>query len=113
MLIERQAISKQKRGSGNMVRRVCVGVLWSAVVAFTCTQDAQAQSVAEFYRGKTITIVVGSDVGGGYDLTARTVARYLGRYIPGQPAIVVQNRPGAGSIVAANYVYEIAPKDGT
>jgi tripartite-type tricarboxylate transporter receptor subunit TctC len=76
-------------------------------------QGAQAQSVAEFYKGKTVSIVVGSDVGGGYDLTARTVARYLGRYIPGRPSIVVQNKPGAGSIVAANYVYEIAPKDGT
>ena len=74
---------------------------------------ARAQAVAEFYKGKTITIVVGSDVGGGYDLTARTLAHHLARHIPGQPSIIVQNKPGASSIVAANYVYEIAPKDGT
>ena len=76
-------------------------------------QTARAQAVAAFYKGKTITIVVGSDVGGGYDLTARTLAHHLARHIPGQPSIIVQNKPGASSIVAANYVYEIAPKDGT
>jgi len=76
-------------------------------------QTARAQTVADFYKGKTITIVVGSDVGGGYDLTARTLAHHLARHIPGQPSIIVQNKPGASSIVAANYVYEIAPKDGT
>jgi hypothetical protein len=74
---------------------------------------ARAQAVAAFYKGKTITIVVGSDVGGGYDLTARTLAHHLARHIPGQPSIIVQNKPGASSIVAANYVYDIAPKDGT
>jgi tripartite-type tricarboxylate transporter receptor subunit TctC len=79
----------------------------------TCSQSACAQSVAQFYAGKSITMVVGSDVGGGYDLTARTVARHLSRHIPGNPAIIVQNRPGAGSILASNYVYEIAPRDGT
>jgi tripartite-type tricarboxylate transporter receptor subunit TctC len=76
-------------------------------------QTVPAQSVAQFYKGKTINIIVGSDVGGGYDLAARTIARHLARHIPGQPNIVVQNRPGAGSIIASNYVYEIAPKDGT
>lgn len=106
-----------------MIRSVFIGALMCTVTVLTCTQVAQpqvahpqvtpAQSVAQFYKGKTINIFVGSDVGGGYDLTARTVARHLGRHIPGQPAIVVQNRPGAGSIIASNYVYEIAPKDGT
>jgi tripartite-type tricarboxylate transporter receptor subunit TctC len=74
---------------------------------------AYAQSVAEFYKGKIVTIVVGSDVGGGYDLTARTLAHHLGRHVPGAPSVIVQNKPGASSLVAANYVYEIAPKDGT
>jgi tripartite-type tricarboxylate transporter receptor subunit TctC len=74
---------------------------------------AQTQAAADFYRGKTITIVVGSDSGGGYDLNARTLARYMGRHIPGNPSFIVQNRPGAGSLAAANYVYEVAPKDGT
>ena len=61
---------------------------------------ARAQAVADFYKRKTVTIVVGSDVGGGYDLTARTLAHHLARHIPGQPSIIVQNKPGASSIVA-------------
>jgi tripartite-type tricarboxylate transporter receptor subunit TctC len=65
-----------------------------------------------FYQGKTITLVVSSTTGGGYDLWARLVARYLGKYIPGNPSIVVQNMPGAGNIIGANYVYGIAKPDG-
>jgi tripartite-type tricarboxylate transporter receptor subunit TctC len=74
---------------------------------------AEPASVAEFYRGKTITIVTGSDTGGGYDLNARVLGRHLGRHIPGNPNIIIQNKPGAASVIAANYVYEVAPKDGT
>jgi tripartite-type tricarboxylate transporter receptor subunit TctC len=86
----------------------------SALCAIAITTPAvHAQSVAEFYKGRTITILVGSDSGGGYDLNARTLAHHIGRHIPGNPNIVVQNKPGASSIVAANYVYEVAPKDGT
>ena len=77
------------------------------------TALAAPQAVAEFYRGKTISIVVGSEAGGGYDLNARVLGRYLGRYVPGNPTVIVQNKPGASSLAAANYVYEIAPKDGT
>jgi tripartite-type tricarboxylate transporter receptor subunit TctC len=74
---------------------------------------AQAPSVADFYRGKTIQIVVGFGVGGGYDLYARALARHLGRHVPGQPSVVVQNLEGAGSVRAANYVYSGSPADGT
>jgi tripartite-type tricarboxylate transporter receptor subunit TctC len=74
---------------------------------------ASAQSVEEFYRGKTITILVGFTAGGGYDLYARVLGRHIGRHIPGNPAIVVQNMPGAGSLKATQYVYGVAPKDGT
>jgi tripartite-type tricarboxylate transporter receptor subunit TctC len=74
---------------------------------------AGPDSVADFYRGKTITLITGSDTGGGYDLNARVLARYLVRYIPSNPGIIVQNKPGAASVIAANYVYEVAPKDGT
>lgn len=77
------------------------------------TAAAQTPSVADFYKGKTVTIIVGSDFGGGYDITARTLARYLGHHIPGNPNVIVQNKPGASSIVAANYVYEVSPRDGT
>jgi tripartite-type tricarboxylate transporter receptor subunit TctC len=88
---------------------------WGAALVLLAllATPAYAQSVADFYKGKTVTIVVGSDVGGGYDLTARTLAHHLGRHIPGAPSAIVQNKPGASSLVAANYVYEIAPKDGT
>ncbi len=75
--------------------------------------SASADSVRDFYRNKQITIIVGYGPGGGYDLYARLVARHLGRHIPGDPSIIVQNMPGAGSLVAANYIYTTAPKDGT
>jgi tripartite-type tricarboxylate transporter receptor subunit TctC len=99
-----------------MIKSALVGALMCSALAcaqIANAQTASTQSVAQFYKGKTINIIVGSDVGGGYDLTARTVARHLVRHIPGEPAIVVQNRPGAGSIIASNYVYEIGPRDGT
>jgi tripartite-type tricarboxylate transporter receptor subunit TctC len=72
-----------------------------------------AQGVADFYKGKTINVIVGFGPGGGYDLYARTLGRHLGRHIPGNPTVVVQNMEGAGSVRAANYVYAVAPKDGT
>ena len=71
------------------------------------------ESVASFYRGRSVTLIVGSSPGGGYDLYGRLVARFLGRHIPGNPSLVVQNMPGAGSNVAAAYIYNVAPKDGT
>jgi tripartite-type tricarboxylate transporter receptor subunit TctC len=88
-----------------------IGFLALAVMA--TMNPAAAQSVAEFYAGKTFTIVVGSDVGGGYDTNARLLSRHIGKFIPGNPTVIVQNRPGAGSITAANYIYNNAPKDGT
>jgi tripartite-type tricarboxylate transporter receptor subunit TctC len=93
-------------------RRLALACALSLALALLAPA-AQAQSVADFYRGRTVTILVGSDVGGGYDLTARTLAHHLARHVPGRPNVIVQNRPGASSIVASNYVYEIAPKDGT
>ena len=76
--------------------------------------DASAQdAVASFYRGKTITIGVGFTAGGGYDLHARTLARHMGKHIPGNPNIVVKNVPGAAGLVLANQLYNTAPKDGT
>ena len=74
---------------------------------------AQGQSATDFYKGKTVQIVVGYGAGGGYDLYARVLARHMGRHLPGNPNVVIQNMPGAGSLRAANYLYAIAPKDGT
>jgi tripartite-type tricarboxylate transporter receptor subunit TctC len=72
-----------------------------------------AEPVADFYAGKTLRILVGFGPGGGYDLYARTLGRYLGKYIPGEPAVVVQSMPGAGSLKVVNYLYNAAPRDGT
>jgi tripartite-type tricarboxylate transporter receptor subunit TctC len=72
-----------------------------------------AQPVEQTFAGKTITIYVGYTAGGSYDLYGRLVSRHLGQHLPGRPAVVVQNMPGAGSLKAANYLYEVAPRDGT
>jgi len=82
------------------------------VAALTLAAPARAQSVEEFYRGKTITILIGFSAGGGYDLYARLLARHLGKHIPGNPSVVAQNMPGAGSLKAAQNVYSVVPKDG-
>jgi tripartite-type tricarboxylate transporter receptor subunit TctC len=74
---------------------------------------ACADTVADFYKGRTITLIVGYGPGGGYDLFARLMARHLGRYIPGNPTVVVQNMPGAGSLRATNFLYAVAPRDGS
>ena len=73
---------------------------------------AKAQAQADFYKGKTVSLVVSSSAGGGYDTLARAISRYLPKHIPGNPAVVVRNMPGAGGIVATNFVYNVAPKDG-
>ena len=72
----------------------------------------QAQAVADFYRGKTINVWIGYGAGGGYDLSARVLARHMGRYIPGEPTLVARNMPGAGSLSLANWLYNVAPKEG-
>ena len=75
--------------------------------------SARADEVSDFYRGKTVTMIVGYSAGGGYDIYARAVARHMGEHMPGAPKIVVQNMPGAGSIASANYLFNAAAKDGT
>ena len=69
--------------------------------------------MASFYNGKSVTVLVANSPGGGYDTYARTLARNLGRFIPGNPNVIVQNMPGAGSLRGTNYLYNVAPKDGT
>jgi tripartite-type tricarboxylate transporter receptor subunit TctC len=78
-----------------------------------CFSPALAESVADFYRGKTVTLVTSGSVGGGYDVLARLVAKYIPKHIPGNPTVIVKNMPGAGGLVATNYMYSVAPKDGT
>src|SRR5437899_2254167 len=74
---------------------------------------ANAQSPAEFYKGRTVTIVVSTSTGGGYDAMARAITRHIGKHIPGNPTVVVRNMPGAGGILAVNWLYNAAEKDGT
>jgi tripartite-type tricarboxylate transporter receptor subunit TctC len=73
---------------------------------------AEAASSDDFFKGKTIRIVVGFSAGGGFDTYARTIARHIGKHIPGQPGVVVENMTGAGSLIAANHVYRVAKPDG-
>lgn len=82
-------------------------------LALTAAQTAAAQSVEPFYRGRTITMLVGTAPGGINDISARLVAKYLGRFIPGHPAIVVQNNPGAGGLITANKLYNSVERDGS
>jgi tripartite-type tricarboxylate transporter receptor subunit TctC len=74
---------------------------------------AFADAVADFYRGKQISVLIGYPPGGGYDLFARALARHMPKYIPGNPAVISRNMPGAGSLVATNYIANTAPRDGT
>src|SRR5262245_24530935 len=74
---------------------------------------AAADAVADFYRGKQIRMIVRTTVGGDYDQYSRLIARFMGKHIPGNPAMIVVNMPGGGGITAANYMANVAPKDGT
>ena len=86
----------------------------AAMLALVLTVSAaRADAVADFYKGKQLNLIVGYGPGGGYDIYARLLAKHFGRFIPGNPNVVVQNMPGAGSLRAVNYLYKIAPKDGT
>src|ERR1700722_16917300 len=94
-----------------LARVAAAGGMLAALL--TAAVPAQAQSVAEFYHGKTLRMLIGYGPGGGYDIYGRLVAEFLPRFLPGNPFILTQNMPGAGSFVAAKYIYDVAPKDGT
>ena len=89
---------------------VAVGIAAAIVLSAVPTH---AQPVADFYRGKILRMLIGYGPGGGYDIYGRLVAEFLPRHLPGNPTIIAQNMPGAGSFVAAKYIYDVAPKDGT
>src|SRR5215813_6006436 len=108
------SLLRRQRANGEQamlhgLQNVLIGI-WAGLLLAT---PASAQSVEQFYKGKRLTMLVGSAVGGGYDAYARMVSRHLGRFIPGNSTFVVQNMPGAAGAVAAGYLYNIAPKDGT
>jgi len=89
-------------------------LLIAAIVGITLVTGVTfTAAAADFYKGKTITFVVGFSAGGGFDTYTRLIARHISKHIPGNPGIVVQNRTGAGSLIAANYIYNRAKRDGT
>jgi tripartite-type tricarboxylate transporter receptor subunit TctC len=91
-----------------MMRRALITVIGVCIAT-----HAAAQTVEQFYKGPTVSLIVGFNPGGAYDPYARTVARHLPNHLPGAPNIVVKNMQGAGSVLAANHLYNVSPKDGS
>jgi len=87
--------------------------LLAILISVSLLSSARAATVEDFYKGKTLHFVVGGSAGGGYDTYTRLMARHFGQYLPGKPSVIVENMPGAGMLIAANYTYNSAPRDGT
>ncbi|MBX9757139.1 MAG: hypothetical protein K2Y29_00070, partial [Beijerinckiaceae bacterium] len=96
-----------------MLRQSGILAAGLAAASLAGASAASAQDVAAFYKGRQVSIIVGSSAGGGYDLYGRLIARHMGKHLPGNPVIVVSNMPGAGGNVAAAHIANVAPKDGT
>src|SRR3954453_1108699 len=97
------------------MRAKLISILTSVAVAsaFFCVTSANADPVEDFYKGKSITIVTSTGVGGPFDLTARALAKHMPKYLRGKPAMIVKNMPGGGHVLATNFMYTQAAKDGT
>lgn len=95
------------------MRKYVTALLGVASCLALATTGLRAESVEEFYKGKQIRAIIGYSVGGGYDTYTRVLAAHMGKHIPGNPTVVPENMPGAGSLKAANYLFNVAPKDGT
>jgi tripartite-type tricarboxylate transporter receptor subunit TctC len=104
---KRMAVPRHRR-----VRMIALAIL-AAALQPVFAGPASADEVEDFYQNHTLKMVISYSVGGGYDLYARVLARYLGKYIPGHPTVVPENMPGAGGLRASNYLYNAAPKDGS
>jgi tripartite-type tricarboxylate transporter receptor subunit TctC len=91
----------------------CAAVVAAAAILFAAQPAAAQPTVADFYKGKTVTILMGTGPGASYDAYGRTIAEHLGRHIPGNPKLNVEHMPGAGGVVAGNHIYGPAPQDGT
>ena len=94
-------------------RNRLLGAALSIAALLGAVGAGRAQGVAEFYRGKTINLIIGTSAGNDYDFRGRLIARHMGKHIPGQPTIVPRNMPGGGGVQAANWIANIAPRDGT
>src|ERR1700674_6135736 len=89
----------------NRTRDIAIAILTFASISLTPTSPASAQTPAEFYKGRNVELYIGYSVGGAYDLYARTIARHLGKHIPGNPTIIPKNLEGAGSLRLTNWLY--------
>lgn len=96
-----------------MRTRIFASAALAATLAITLPSLAGAETVEQFYKGKTVELYIGYSAGGGYDVYARLLARYIGKHIPGNPTVVPKNMTGAGSLLLANWLYNVGPKDGT
>jgi tripartite-type tricarboxylate transporter receptor subunit TctC len=93
--------------------RILGAVVAAGLISGSAIPSAQADAISDFYKSKRMTMLIGLSTGGGYDRYARLTARYIGKYIPGNPKIVAKNMTGGGSLVMANYLYNVAPQDGS
>ncbi len=108
-----KGLTMRVAGAGGVGAMWCARLLLVLESLVSVLSIARAADVADFYRGRQVDLVVGFGPGGGYDSYARLLARHIGKYIPGNPNVVVENMPGAGSLRAANYIYSVAPRDGS
>ena len=102
----------RKNSTRQLARYGALAAVFAAAFAPTLDNAKASDNAAAFYSGKTITFVIAAPPGGGYDLSARLLVRYLGQHVPGQPSVVPQNMPGAGGFRVANYLASAAPRDG-
>src|SRR5262245_17513691 len=116
VFLKNNGLADSRANSGKTMIQI-VRTRMRLVLALTLLSVGSASplpaTAQDFYAGKQITLIVGAGVGGGYDHQARLVARHLGRHLPGNPPIIVQNMPAAGSMAATNYMFSTAPRDGT
>src|SRR4051812_134721 len=112
-MLDHAEIRQTRRGRGMRRVRTCGVALAMMAAVILSALTAQAEPIEDFYKGKTLRMLIGYGPGGGYDIYGRLVAEFLPRHIPGNPMIVPQNMPGGGSFVAAKFMAEVAPKDGT
>jgi len=95
------------------MRKLMLGGLALCLAWLAAGQPVRAQTVEQFYRGKTVKFIVGSNTGGSYDTYSRLLAQFIGKHIPGNPTLIVENLPGASGVKSAQYLADIAPKDGS
>jgi tripartite-type tricarboxylate transporter receptor subunit TctC len=96
-----------------MTARGAIAALIAGMAAWLCLAPAQADPIADFYSGRTVTMIVSTSTGGGYDALARAIARHIGKHLAGSPTFIVRNMPGAGGLTATNYLYAAAEQDGS